>query len=204
MKKTTVLSCDPGKTNFAFCLSEHELDGTRHKVRIIRSGILENTESLIRDLNSNKLPDIPLYREVSELVSERHLDLFVAERFMSRGIKTGNTAEIISLAIMMLVSLIQRVYPDCDCALVTAAQWKKSFNGAVKPTNGGLDKLYKLARVSNHQLDAALIGLYAEGQRFETPLFQMIKNRRSRNIFLENLEETSQTKLINRRKKRKN
>ena len=129
----TVLSMDPGTTNYAASILKIAPSGEKLKVRVVGTRLVENTIKVPADL----VPESRAY--ISEIRHLEHLygpfDLVVAERFQSRGLK-GTTIE----AINMMLGALAVTYPQLT--IYTASTWKNSFNRKFENSNA-LKELYE-------------------------------------------------------------
>lgn len=170
MKTFTVLSCDPGTKNFAAALVTGTLhdDGRLkfkiHGTHLMQSTVLKLTESIGFALRG-------FTDEIESLLNNQGLvpDALFMERFQSRGMG-GTTIECINF---MIGSLVSKYYEDTEIALLTAATWKNRANAKID-FKGSYTK-YGLNRVASnktpHELDAAMIGIYACYKHFELEPF---------------------------------
>lgn len=191
------LTFDPGEKNFAYAILEHKYSNTLQS-RVIKNGIL-NTP--IKHLNNRDIfikESTAFHNEINRLLSN-NLDIVSVERFMGRGIRVGTMSETVNIMIGVLIIRTKsslNIFPN----FIHPATWKNAYNRAVV---GGLENCYKLCGASNHQLDAALIGIYSASIHYNIKPFSSINTNRKRDKLLLSIEKSSQTRLIKRRKKRK-
>jgi hypothetical protein len=153
----TVLSMDPGTTNFAASVLRVAPSGDVLKTKVIGSRLISNTIKVPGDLQR----EARAFR--SEVFSLEHMygpfDLVVAERFQSRGLK-GTTIESIN----MMLGVLAVMYDSLT--VYTAATWKNAFNRKFD-----LKDLYEVQKISNkpikkserrtiHELDCTLMGVF--------------------------------------------
>ena len=190
-----ILAVDPGLKNFAYCHLTYE----NGKVAVGENGILPPIDGLLGD--NQPMEIVKLDKTIRRMA--KGASILAAERFMSRGVGAGMTSEVANMALGLFARTATQV--KAHLTMMTAAQWKNAFNRSAKSYNGSLEKLYKMCKTTPHQLDAALIGYYAVfkylNQDNNTP-FVHIAKKSSRDKFLNQLEEGSTTKLINRKVKR--
>jgi hypothetical protein len=151
---------------------------------------------------TNQLTDVGLIAtqkeaikcEVLELLGRYgEVDLLVIERFTSRGLR-GSLGEKICLLIGILIETI----PHKSLTLVTAVVWK---NAANKKFN--LQLAYKHCRVTPHEIDATCLAVYGTAKLAKLVPFDFILSRKTRDLYLFNMEQVSSLKLRKIRYKRK-
>tara|TARA_B100000700_G_scaffold88627_1_gene100006 strand:+ start:120711 stop:121289 length:579 start_codon:yes stop_codon:yes gene_type:complete len=184
----TVLSMDPGTTNYAASILKIAPSGEKLKVRVVGTRLVENTIKVPADL----VPESRAY--ISEIRHLEHLygpfDLVVAERFQSRGLK-GTTIE----AINMMLGALAVTYPQLT--IYTASTWKNSFNRKFENSNA-LKELYedlkeltkptpKAERLTVHELDCSLMGIYHACKELEYDPFECLSGGRLE-AFLNHIE----------------
>lgn len=187
-----ILSLDPGTANFGYAV----VDVARHprKDNSVVFKVVENGKcpSTVHTLKSSSI----LREEMSQfeywlggLVTQYTPDAVAAERFMTRGIK-GPTVECVNIMIGMVTVLIPRPFK-----IMPAATWKN----AVTRSGADLKEAYKLTKVSPHQLDASLIGLYTGCAAYKLKDFGSLDLEAVLPKLFLNLEETATVPLINRK-----
>ena len=82
-----------------------------------------------------------------------------------------------------------------------AATWKNAVRRNANDKEF-LDKTYKIAKVPPHQLDASLMGVWTLYQGYNRTDFEGLDLVQIRDKLLDQIEATSETKLINRKIKR--
>jgi hypothetical protein len=164
MKEIIILSCDPGTKNFAVSITAVRLVKGTIKFRILGTKVISST---VRELKANIVMSIKGFvDEILELLDKEKVypDVLYMERFQSRG-NGGTTIEAINFMLGVLVYH----FNECDIRLLTAATWKNRVNA--KTDLKEVYKSYGLNRVASlktaHELDAALIGIYAAHQYFD-------------------------------------
>jgi len=192
------LTFDPGEKNFAYSILEHKYSKNQMISRSVKNGLLETP---IKHLNNRELfrkETTKFHNELVELLSN-NIDAVSIERFMGRGIRVGNMAESVNIMIGVIVVKTKNmlnVFPQ----LIPPMTWKNAYNRIVIDT---LDNCYKICRTSHHQMDASLLGIYSASLHYDVIPFSSIKTETRRDKFLSSIEAASQTKLIQRRRKRK-
>jgi len=192
------LSFDPGEKNFAYSILEHKYSKNRMLSRSVKNGLFESPIKHLNDKEKFKAESIKFHNELGSLLSNS-IDIVTVERFMGRGIKIGNLTESANIMIGVVVvksKKITNTFPQ----LIPPMTWKNAYNRIVIDD---LDACYKICRTSNHQLDASLLGIYSASLFYNITPFSSIKTEKKRDKFLSSIEKTSQTKLIQRREKRK-
>ena len=193
------LSFDPGEKNFAYSILEHKSRKGKVISRSIKNGILKKP---VKHLNDEELfgrESASFHNEIKELLSN-NIDIVSIERFMGRGIRVGTMSESVNIMIGIIIvktKNVLNVLPN----LIHPATWKNAYNRTVV---GDLNGCYQICRTSNHQLDASLLGIYSASNYYDIIPFSSISSEIKRDKFLSSIEQASQTKLIQRRKKRNN
>lgn len=187
----TVLSMDPGTTNYAASVLKFSASGDKLKTKIVGTRLVENTVKQPSDL----VREARAFR--AEIMNLEHLygpfDLVVAERFQSRGLK-GLTIE----GINMMLGVLAVTYPNLH--LYTASTWKNSFNRKRSPDN--LKDLYedlkiltkptpKAERPTVHELDCTLMGVYHACKHLGYDPFFMLESTKKTTAFLKHFEQAS-------------
>lgn len=153
MKYITVLACDPGTANFAFCVTRIRIQQP-FRYKLLETGMIQNP---IRDLTGLLTEQTERFEnEIQTLIDKYGVDIIIAERFMNRG-RNGNTGELVSfmLGIMMKMS-------DIHLTLITAAQWKNAFN-KLQDLKELYKEMKKRCKLEPHPIDAACMSIYAAG-----------------------------------------
>jgi len=153
----TILSMDPGTTNFAASIIRVASVGESLKTQVIGTRLVTNTIKVPGDL----VREARAFRaEIFSLESSHGpFDLVVAERFQSRGLK-GLTIESINMMLGVLATMFD------SFTVYTAATWKNAFNRKFN-----LKELYEIQKQLNkpikkserrtvHELDCTLMGLF--------------------------------------------
>lgn len=178
-----ILACDGGSPNFG--VSVIELSGGRR--RVIKNGILKTT---LKDMN-----DLP--KRLDEMIAEikkdwlqsKTPDYIICERYQNRGLK-GSLIERVAFMYIRL----HCAFPTAQFTLIMASTWKNQFHRT--NTENKLDYWYKVARVTPHQLDSTLIGLYQTFLLDKSTPYQF-----DMRLLIPKIEKTSVEKLINRKVK---
>lgn len=164
MKEIIILSCDPGTKNFAVSITAARIVKGHIKFRILGTCVLDSTVTELKDNISMALKGF--VAEILTILENENVfpDVLYMERFQSRG-NGGTTIEAINF---MLGVLVYHFSSSCDIRLITAATWKNRVNK--KTDLKQVYKDYKLNSVYSkktaHELDAALIGIYAAHNYF--------------------------------------
>ena len=177
-----VLGFDPGTSNFG-CFAG----------LITGTDDIQYFESLESAMLVNPLCDMPTaVKDVPRFLGEirSYIDTYrphaiVIERFMTRGIK-GPTIELVNMMIGALVTLVDTYREEGKhiyIKIVTAASWKNQVN-RIFP----LESIYKACKkrgLADHQVDAALMSMYAYPSKGNPYAF--LSNRDSRISFVKSL-----------------
>lgn len=161
----TILAIDPGKVNMGYSIIQFD----NGKYRIVARGMVENT---IQDLKGDNIKPVvkKFHSEIQKKINTYGISELTMERFVSRGL-LGSLSEFICImqGILSINSKI-KVFN-----LVTAATWKNAFNKHYE-----LKAFYKLGKqygILDHEVDAALIGLYYLGKAQHFTKFKYAKYR---------------------------
>ena len=197
-----VLSADPGAKNFAISVNDHKINGSGIMVsKVLNTYIMENP---IKKVTPQAGRDASMFlSEFSELC-ERFgpFDLFIAERYMARGVMVGGTIEVVGFMLGLTTHYMRMHMPECDIDLVSAAAWKNSYNSVYKDKKA-LAQAYKLCAATPHEMDAAFIGLYGASKLLKVKPFTSISEEKARDKLLMRIENASRAPLRNIRFKRK-
>lgn len=145
-----ILAHDPGFRNYGWCCIDFSAGP-----KTVRPKIVVRECSQLQDMATEMKTRLreQLLSYLAEIQTHwiRHRpQYFIAERYMTRGIK-GMTVEVINV---MLGSLVSRV--KVPHVLVPASQWKNE----VKRWGIDLDAVYAQTWITPHQIDACFMGLY--------------------------------------------
>jgi hypothetical protein len=166
-----ILAHDPGKTNFGFSLIRCGRTSSGVAVEVLRCGILEHTIA-----SFNRIEDqIAAFQEHSLNVLEREfgpIDVYVVERFQSRGLKTS-LLEIVNVGIGAMLHNLYTRTARVRLITTTASGWKNSANLFFD-----LKGAYKRIRVTPHEFDATLIGIYAACKIYDIKPYNWLSNRK--------------------------
>lgn len=191
-----LLSCDPGSTNFGWAVLSGRRIGDTLSFKIIANGMCPCPIKQVKNSKDLRSQQLIFQKWFAGMLDNYQIDAVCAERFMARGL-LGALGEYIGimLGIMLCTSKHKplKVFP--------AATWKN----AVKRNTGDkewLSHAYKMIKVVPHQLDATLMGVWTIYQGFKRTDFKGLDLNTARNTIFTQIENTSQTKLINRKIKR--
>lgn len=188
----TIFSHDFGSANYGYGITQVKLVGDRILFRILENGLCPST---IRDLSSIKQRRTERDGFVDWLtkIRDQHRpDVLAGERYMTRGIK-GPTIESVNIMIGA-VENSPAFWPQM-IKVIPAATWKN----AVKRAGIDLKSEYKRVRVTPHQLDAVLIGLYIGFRGYGRKDFGDMDLPSIWDKILDQVELTSTNRLINRK-----
>ena len=184
-----VLAHDLGVKNYGFAVVKVSLgQGKRLHLSILKNGMLKHTVS---QLKRGKLHHEQMHeylKENKETFQEYKPEFYVAERFQSRG-HGGTTIETIN---QMIGSLISRI--GIPYAQITAAVWKNE----IKRWGMDLEKMYAMARVVPHQIDAVMMAAFIGYQKLGAK-----RTKLNLKELIKQIEETSTEELKEKRKKKK-
>lgn len=183
-----VMSHDPGSRNYGYgIVKATQLRGKRIKVQVLENGMcpvpinqLKSGRTLRRGLAAYKF-------WCQSLAAKYGIQFVVAERFMTRGGK-GPTIESVN---MMLGALM---LGDVPCKVLPAAQWKN----ALRRADIDLSYWYKWAKVTPHQLDACLIGIYICSMLYGFKGVDALDLKKQMKSVVLQIEKTTRERLINR------
>jgi hypothetical protein len=115
-KRDLLLSVDPGKHNFAWCIMDS-------RGELLECGLLHNT---INDFKIFNQQYKRFSEEVTKLLYKYRNDnlLLVSERFVPRSMHRGNLGELINIQIGVLVTILKQLFPSCGVMLLMASTWK--------------------------------------------------------------------------------
>lgn len=158
----TLLAHDPGSKNYAYAVVQGSLLPTTIRFQIHQYGLIKTT---IHDLTGSAASELhDTYLSTIRLLS-KGVGGFVAERFQPRGVSNQTTIECVNL---MLGSCFNE-FEGKPRMLFTASQWKN----ALRRNGIDLDAVYadqmkdeKAYRLTNHEIDACLIGVYGLNKMF--------------------------------------
>ena len=185
-----VLGFDPGKTNFAWSLTEHVATPLRMTSRVVTSGLLPST---IGDLTNDLVKEIDQLDDfLHGLMCEHAPDVVASERFMAQGLRVGTTIEIAN--IIMGVLLYKSLHHATPMYVTPAVTWKNAYNRAAGRKKA-LDDVYKACAATPHQVDASLISCWVASEELLCDRFESVADEDSLIEFLESLESTSTHRL---------
>lgn len=184
-----LLALDPGTSNFGYAVVEVRHNKGQVAARVLENGKCEHT---VRTLKTGKImreemDQFELF--IGTLYGQYQPDAVAAERYMTRGIN-GPTVECVNIMIGQVLTLLPIPFK-----IMPAATWK---NG-ISRQDIDLKEQYKLTKVTPHQLDASMIGVYTACQAYGLKDFGPLNLEVFFPKWLRQLEETSTCKLINRK-----
>ncbi len=187
-KSLVLMSHDPGSRNYGYgVIKATKVVGGKIQVKVLENGLCPVPVSQMKS-GSDLRKGLATYKSWYLKIANRYkIQFVVAERFMTRGGK-GPTIEAVN---MMLGALM---LGDVPCKVLPAAQWKNAMRRA------GIDlaQWYKWAKVTPHQLDACLIGVYTCSMLYGFKGMDALDlKKRMKSLVLE-IEKTSKERLINR------
>lgn len=188
----TIFSHDFGSANYGYGITQVKLVGDRILFRILENGLCPST---IRDLSSIKQRRTErdgFVDWLTKIRDQHNPDVLAGERYMTRGIK-GPTIESVNIMIGA-VENSPAFWPQM-IKVIPAATWKN----AVKRAGIDLKAEYKRVRVTPHQLDAVLIGLYIGFRGYGRKDFGDMDLPSIWDKILDQVELTSTNRLINRK-----
>lgn len=188
----TIFSHDFGSANYGYGITQVKLVGDRILFRILENGLCPST---IRDLSSIKQRRTErdgFVDWLTKIRDQHNPDVLAGERYMTRGIK-GPTIESVNIMIGA-VENSPAFWPQM-IKVIPAATWKN----AVKRAGIDLKAEYKRVRVTPHQLDAVLIGLYIGFRGYGRKDFGDVDLPSIWDKILDQVELTSTNRLINRK-----
>jgi ribosomal protein L7Ae-like RNA K-turn-binding protein len=157
-----VLGLDPGKTNHAWSIVQVDIK-TGLKYKIVTSGMIVNTVTDLIGISA-KVEAVKYRKELRAIVKEYGVNVIIVERFQNRGRMFGNNSELVNIMIGVLLNL------NVEIRLITASQWKNSFNKIYD-----LKSFYKEIPLVAHRVDSSLIGIYGSSFFTNTKHFDCIK-----------------------------
>lgn len=194
-----VLACDPGSANFGWSVLSGKKVDEVVTFKVIANGMCPCPIKQVKNSTDLQSQQIAFGAWFENIVDTYDIDAVCAERFMARGL-LGALGEYIGIMMgMMGLLLIQKGKKPLK--IFPAATWKN----AVRRNSGDkefLSKAYKLTGVLPHQLDAVMIGIWVIYQGFKQTDFRGLDLIKNRNKLLDQVEATSDQKLINRKIKR--
>ena len=191
-----ILACDPGAANFGYAVIQGRMVGKKISDRILVNGMCPCPIKQVKGSQELRAKQIAFEKWYTGLLKKYKIDAVCAERFMARGL-LGALGEYIGIMIgIMLTSA-----PHIQFKVFPAATWKNAVRRNVGDKEF-LNRTYKIAKVTPHQLDACLIGVWTLFQGFKQKDFGPFQLAKSINKFLDQVEAVSTEKLTNRKNKR--
>ena len=179
----TVLSSDPGITNYGIAIMSVCNTSNVITYDIKYCGMLRNP---IKDLLASNL-SINLYEYMKEMrkyclqYTPNHI---VAERFMNRGVRQATGEKVnIMLGALMFYALVNKF----QFKMHTASSWKVKLNKVLN-----MKIFVSKARdqgVTNHELDAACIGLYHACKEFDADFCTCLNSLPKQMVFISRLRK---------------
>ena len=144
-----IAAFDPGSKNFGVAIVDPE------SLKIVAHWLNPYT---VRTLGDDKASQIAEYKKFLKSMRTRHkCTHLIAERFQARGSLSGISIEVVSF----MLGLAEHQFPN-KSKFVIASQWKTAYN---RSGDFNLKDLYrdlwqKPNRITPHQIDASLIGMW--------------------------------------------
>jgi hypothetical protein len=189
VKILRILSLDPGTSNFGYAVVDIRHNKGQVAARVLENGKCEHTVRTLKTAKVMRAEMDQFELWLGGLVGQYAPDAVAAERYMTRGIN-GPTVECVNIMIGQVLTLIPVPFK-----IMPAATWK---NG-ISRQDVDLKEQYKLTKVTPHQVDAAMIGVYTGCQAYGLKDFGPLDLDVFFPRLLRQLEATSTTKLINRK-----
>ena len=149
-----ILALDPGLRNYGYSIIHSE----NGKTRVIRSGRIFTT---VVQLTVGLVPQFKAHSQtIRQLMDQYSVTHLIVERYMSRRMG-GITIEAVNIMIGGLLEICTEKGVFFRC--ISSAQWKNASN---RSSEGFLEDEYrfgKAEKVTNHTIDATMIGLFALG-----------------------------------------
>ena len=161
MKLATILSLDPGLRNYGYSV----IRSNSRKTSVVVSGRIFTT---VTQLTAGLVPQFKAHSDtIRQLIEEHQVTHLIVERYMSRRMG-GITIEAVNLMIGGLLEICTEKGIFFRC--IPSSQWKNASNRAKEGFLEGEYQLGKTVKVTNHTIDATMIGLFALGlMRKEEP-----------------------------------
>lgn len=189
----TIFSHDPGTANYGYGVTQvHQTEDRKMRIRVLENGLCASTIRSLNSLSARKIERDGYVDFLKQIKAKHNPDILCGERFMTRGIK-GPTVESVNIMLGALENNI--VFWPRMVKMIPAATWKN----AVNRSGVDLKAEYKRTRVTPHQLDAVLIGLYIGFQGFGRKDFDGIDLPDIWDSLLDQIELTTTARLINRK-----
>jgi hypothetical protein len=194
-----ILSCDPGSINFGFSVLTGRIQDGEISFKVVANGMCPCPLKRVKKSKDLRDQQVQFQLWFENLIFKHNIDAVCAERFMARGL-LGPLGEYIGIMLgMMGLILIQKNKKPLK--IFPAATWKNAVRRNADDKEF-LDKTYKIAKVPPHQLDASLMGVWTLYQGYNRTDFEGLDLVQIRDKLLDQIEATSETKLINRKIKR--
>lgn len=205
-----IVSLDPGKFNFGYAVQRVKVSRTGTvKVNVIENGIVDvPLDSMKVDEFETGVGDFYLwcsqFIEGIEYRNKTKIDVIALERYTTTGARVGPTAEVSNVSIGILATILHMHYPRIKLRIYMNATWKNAINRIKEPEykKRFLLDMCALCGCTPHQVDAAIIGLYAAEKEMGVSVMAALAGKKFMNKYLTALEETSLYKLTNRKLKR--
>jgi Holliday junction resolvasome RuvABC endonuclease subunit len=184
-----LLSLDPGTANFGWAVVEVRHNKGQVAARVLENGKCEHTVHTLKNAKEMREEMLQFELWLGLIMGQYEPQAATAERFMTRGIN-GPTVECVNIMIGQVLTLV-----DLPFKIMPAATWKN----AISRSGVDLKEQYKLTKVTPHQVDAAMIGIYTGCQAYGFKDFGPLDLEYLFPRLLRQLEDTSTAKLINRK-----
>lgn len=184
-----LLSLDPGTSNFGYAVVEVRHNKGQVAARVLENGKCEHTVRTLKKAKTMREEMDQFEIWLGSLYGQYQPDAVCAERYMTRGIN-GPTVECVNIMIGQVLTLLPMPFK-----IMPAATWKN----AISRQDLDLKEQYKLTKVTPHQVDAAMIGVYTGCQAYGLKDYGPLDLEVFFPRLLRQLEDTSTSKLINRK-----
>lgn len=184
----TVLSMDPGTTNYAASVLKIATVGEQVKIKVI------GTRMVGKAIMEPKyiVPQVRSFQSEIWNLEYHHgpFDLVCAERFQSRGLK-GTTIESIN----MMLGVLAVTFPQLE--IYTASTWKNSANRVfdLKATYEELKAVTKprakADRRTVHELDCTFMGIYHACKNLDVDPFRMFDSGKRVSSFIQHVDASA-------------
>jgi Holliday junction resolvasome RuvABC endonuclease subunit len=193
MVRKTIFAHDPGTRSYGYAIVVIERDG-RGKLRaqVVENGLCPSTIVNLKNPKVMTAEHRAYGQWLYQVMSRHKIDAISAERYMTRGIK-GPTVEAVNMMIGTL--LCAGATFGIPVKVMPAATWKN----AVRRSGIELATMYKAVRVTPHQLDSSLQGIYTGCSGFRVKDYGDLNLRSIARSLVKQIDASSTNRLINRK-----